>query len=107
MKLGVDVGLGSRPIELEGDSVTPSKRSTAPNFWPMSIVVQMAGWIKMPLGMELGLGQGDIVLDGDPAPPKKGYSPPNFRPMFIVDKRLNGSICHLVRRYASAQTTLC
>jgi len=52
----------------------------------------------MPLGMEVGLGPGDIVLDGDPVPPKRGTTP-NFRPMFIVAKGLDGSICHLVRRY--------
>jgi len=46
----------------------PRKGSTAPNFWPMSIVAQTAGWIKMPLGTEVGLSPG-VVLDGDPAPP--------------------------------------
>jgi len=41
-------------------------------------------------------------------PSPKGAQPlPNFRPIPVVDKRLDGSRCHLVRRYASAQATLC
>jgi len=73
---------------------------------------QTVGRIKMKLGRQAGLGSGHIVLDGDPAPPpearlKKGVEPPNFRPMSIVAKRLHGSRCHLVWRYASAQATLC
>jgi len=32
--------------------------------------------------------------------------PPNFRPMFIVAKRLDGSRCHLVWRWASTYATL-
>jgi len=35
-------------------------------------------------------------------PPKKGAQPPNFQPMSIVAKWLDGSRCHLVRRYARA-----
>jgi len=35
-------------------------------------------------------------------PPKRGTAP-NFRSMSVVDKRLDGSRCHLVRRQASAQ----
>jgi len=31
----------------------------------------------------------------------------DFRPMSVVRKRLDGSICHLVRRSASAKATLC
>jgi len=55
----------------------------------------------MPLGMEIGLGLGHIVLNGDPPPlPKKGAQPSNFRPMSVVAKRLDGSRCHLVRRYS-------
>ena len=69
---------------------------------------QTVGWIKMPLCLEVGLGSGHIVIDGDPLPPKKEHSPrPNFRPMSVVVKRLDGSRCHLVGRYASAQATLC
>jgi len=50
----------------------------------------------MPLGMEVGLGRGHIVLGGDSAPPKRGTTAPNFRLMSIVNKRLDGSRCHLV-----------
>jgi len=61
----------------------------------------------MTLGMEIGLGPVHIVLDGDPAPPlQKGGRAPNFCPVSIVAKRLDGSRCHLVQRYASAQATL-
>ena len=58
--------------------------------------------------MEVGLDVGHIVLGGDAAPsPKMGTAAPNFRPMHVVAKRLGGSRCHLLRRYASAQATLC
>jgi len=60
----------------------------------------------MPLGMEVGLGLGDIVLHGVPVPEEKGTAP-NFRPNAIVAKRLDGSRCHLIRRWLSAQATLC
>jgi len=39
--------------------------------------------------------------------PERAQQPPTFRSMFIVAKRLDGSRCHLVQRYASAQATLC
>jgi len=76
---------------------------------------QTVGWIKMKLGVQVGLGPGRIVLDGDPAPSLKGeQQPPHFRnlrynarSMSIVDKRLDGSTCHLVGRQASALVTLC
>ena len=57
------------------------------------------GWMDQDdIGMEVGLDPGHIVLDGDPAPPpkKKRTAPPNFWPMSVVDKRLDGSRCHLV-----------
>jgi len=61
----------------------------------------------MKLRMQVGLGPGQIVLDGDPAPPPpKGGGAPNFWPIFVA-KRLDGSRCHLVRRYATAQAALC
>ena len=60
---------------------------------------QTVGQIKMPLG----LGPGHIVLYGDPAPTQRGI--PNFWPMSVVTKWLDGSKCHLVRRYALAQAT--
>jgi len=67
---------------------------------------QTVGWIKMKLGVEVGLRPGHIVLDGDPAPPPKSGTDPNFWPMYVVAKRLDGSRCHLVGRYASVQATL-
>jgi len=64
MPLGTElVGLGLGDIVLDGDPAPP-KRGIAPTFQPMSVVVNMAGWIKMPLGAKVGLGPGDIVLDG-------------------------------------------
>jgi len=42
-----------------------------------------------------------------PSSPSPNGHIPNFRPMSVVAKRLDGSICHLVRRKASAPTTLC
>jgi len=82
MKLGKEVGLGPGHIVLDGDSAPSPQKGTQqpPSFWPMSIVVKTARWIKMPLGMEVGLGPGDIVLDGDPAPfpPKRATAPPPF-----------------------------
>jgi len=39
--------------------------------------------------------------------PLKRAQPPTFRPMFVVAKQLDGSRCHLVRRYALPQATLC
>ena len=38
--------------------------------------------------------------------PKMGTAAPNLRPMYVVAKRLNGSRCHLLRRYAAAPATL-
>ena len=51
---------------------------TPPNFWPVSIVAKMTGWMKTPLATEVDLGPGHIVLDGVPAPPKGNSSPPIF-----------------------------
>jgi len=96
MKLGMQVGLGSGHIVLDGDPAAPPQRGTAPPQFSAHICCgQMAAWIKMSLGMELALGPGDFVLDGDPAlPSPKGSRalPPNFffRPMFIAAKRLDG-----------------
>jgi len=53
----------------------------------------------MKRGMEVGLGAaGHTVLDRDSAPPKGAQQPPTFWPKSIVAKRLDGSMCHLVRR---------
>jgi len=103
MPLGMELSLGPCHIVLDGDPAPPpQKRRHTPTFGPCLIVYcgQTAGWIKMPLGMDVGLSPGHIVLDRDPAPR-------NFWPMSVVAKRLDGSRCHLVWRYASAQATLC
>jgi len=104
MKLGVEVGLGPGHIVLDGDPAPP-KAAQPPIFGPC--LLWPNGWIKMPLGTEVGLGPGFIVLDGDPALPKKGHSTPTFQPISIVAKQLDGSRCHLVWKYTSAQATLC
>ena len=101
MKLGVEVGLGSDHLVLDGDPAPPPQKGHSPQLLAHVHCGQMAGWIKMPLGTEVGLGQGDIVLDGDPgrSPHKKGgTAPPNFWSMFMVVKRLNGLGCYLVWR---------
>jgi len=41
----------------------------------------------MKLGTEVGLSPGHIVL-----------ASPNFRPISVVDRRLDGSRCHMVQR---------
>ena len=113
MKLGVQVGHGPGQIVLDGDPAPPPQKGQSPQFSAHICCGQMAGWIKMALGMEAGLGPGHIVLDGDPAPlPQKGAESagdprPNLRPIFIVAKRLDASRCFFVRRWASAQVTLC
>jgi len=75
----------------------PPKRGKVTPFPPIFLAHaccgQTAGWIKMPFGMEVGLGSGHTVLDGDPTP----KTALNFRPMSVVDKRLDGSRCHLVQ----------
>ena len=68
MKLGMDVGLGSGHIVLDGNPAAPPKRGTAPNFLPMSVVSN--GWMHE-----------DTTWYGA-----------------IVAKRLDGSRCRLVGR---------
>jgi len=102
---------GSRPRfrRLCVSSLPQKVGRSLPQFSAHVYCGQTAGWIKMALGIGVGLSPGDFVLDGDPAPsPKRGRSPlHNFRPISIVAKRLDGSRCHMVWRYVSAQGTLC
>jgi len=94
--LGMEVGLGSGHIVLNGNSApAPQKRSQRPPIFGPFLLWQNGGWIKMPLGTEEGLGPGDNVLDGDPAPrpPKEGAHTPNFRPMSIVATVVHLSYC--------------
>ena len=62
MPTGMEVGLSSGDIVLDGDPALPSQKSGTAT--------------KMPLGTEVGLRPGDIVLDGDPPVPRKGDSIP-------------------------------
>ena len=95
-----EVGLDPGSIVLDGDPAPFPKRSTLPNFWPISVVAKMARWLMMPLCREVWLGQGDIVLDGTELTPKeRAQQPPTFRLMSTVAKWLDGSICYLVRKW--------
>jgi len=105
--LGTEVGLNLGDIVLDGDAALPPLKRHSPQFSANVRCGQMAGWTKMPLGMMVGLGPGDLCLKGTQLPQKKGTAPPNFWPMSIVTKRLDGSRCHLVRRWASVRDTLC
>jgi len=81
---------------------------------------QTVGRIKMKLAVQVGLIPSHIVLDVDPGPPpQRGTAAPSptiFGPYldhiyqytcwYIVAKWLDGSRCHLVWKYASAQVTL-
>ena len=42
MKLGVEVGLGSGHIVLDGDPAAPQQGHNSPNFRPMSIVAKQS-----------------------------------------------------------------
>ena len=96
MPLGMDVGLGSGDIVLDGDpTLPPQKRgqSPPPQFSARFYCDQTAGCIKMPLGgMEVGFSPGDFVLDGDPAPL-------NFRRMFIIVIVISLEHCTMHSRY--------
>jgi len=72
-------------------------------LWPNGWMDQDATWHR---GRPRPWPQ--CVRWGPSPPPKKSdTTAPNFRPMCIVAKLLDGSRCHLVRRKASAQATLC
>jgi len=76
MPLGVEVGLSTGDIVLDGSPASPERGSaTSPRFSANVYCNQTARWIKMPLGAEVGLGPGLIVLDGDRAPPKEAQQP--------------------------------
>ena len=60
---------------------------------------QTVRWIKMKLG-RIVLEMNQLHL------PQRGTAR-NYRPIFVVAKRLDGLICHLVWRLASAQATFC
>ena len=79
MTLGMEVGLGSGHIVLNGAQLFLPQKGHSPRFSVHIYCGQTAEWIKTALGMEVGLGLDDIVWDGDSAPPeKKAQPPPNF-----------------------------
>jgi len=74
---GMEVGLGSGHIVLDGNPATLPKNGQSRQFSAHFYCGETAGCIKMPLGMDVGFSPDDFVLNGDPAsPPKKGRSPP-------------------------------
>jgi len=88
MKLGMQVGLGTGHIVLDGTPGPPTPTGHShPQFSAHICCGRMARWIKMPLGRKISLDPGDIVLDGDPAPlPQKGTEPPIFGPCLLWPK---------------------
>jgi len=63
----MEVGLGPGHIVLDGDSVIPSQRGTAPPLIFSPYLLWSNGWLDQEsTWLEVGLGPGDIVLDGDP-----------------------------------------
>jgi len=109
MKLGVRVGLGPGHILVDVDPTPPPAKGHSAPFSAHICCDQMAAWIKIPLGREIGFGPSDIVLDGRTQFPfpKNEAEPPIFGPYLLWPaKRLHGSRCHLVWRYASAEATL-
>jgi len=101
MQLGMEVGLGSGDIVLDGDPATPHGKghSSLPHFSAHVYCGQTAGWIRIPLGKEVGLGPGEcnIVLDGDSAPPPLSGKDPNFGGVNISQQRFNQSPRNLAR----------
>jgi len=94
MALGMEVGLGSGHIVLDGDTAPlPKKRGRAPQFLAGVYCGQTAGWIETPLGTEVDLGPGHFVLDGFSAIGERGTADPSFRPMTIVATVAHLSYC--------------
>jgi len=83
MALGVEVGLGSDHIAVDGDSAPLPKKGQSPQFSAHLYCGQTAGCIKMPLGVEVGLSPGDCVRWGPNPLPKRGQSPPIFGPCLL------------------------
>jgi len=61
MALGMEVGLGSDHIALDGDPATSQKRGQSPPIFGPFLLV--------------GLGPGDVLLDAVAVPPKRGTAP--------------------------------
>jgi len=67
MALGMEVGVSSGDVMLDGDAVPLPKKGQSPQFSANEYCGQTAAWIMMPLATEGGVGLCDIVLDGDPS----------------------------------------
>jgi len=90
MPLGMEVGLGSDYIVLDGDrAALPENGGEPPSLFSAHFYSdQTAGCIKMPLGMEVGLSPRDFVSDGDPVPSsKRGRRPSIFGPCLSPPNR--------------------
>jgi len=99
-----------RPYCKMGTQLHRPERGTAPLppiFGPS--LLWSNGWMDQDaLGTEVGLSPDHIMLDGDPKTQlRKGHNNPSHFGRCIVDRRLDRSGYHLVRRQASAQITLC
>jgi len=98
-EVGVEVGLGPGHIVLDGDTapIPPKRGRAAPQFSAHLYCGQTAGCIKMPLGIQVGFSPDHCVRWGPSSLSKKGRSP-QFSAHVYYGQRLNGSLCHLVRR---------
>ena len=112
MPHGREIGPGPGDIVLDGDleSAPPKRAQQSPStsdpclLWPNGWTDQNATWYRgrpwpRPHYLRWGLKNSSL-------PPKKSTTS-NFWPISVVAKLLNGSRCHLLRRQALAQTTLC
>jgi len=89
MALGMEAGLGSVHIVIDGDTAPLPKtggRTPPPQFSAHLYCGQTDGCIKMPLGTEVGIGlrKRHCVRCGPRYPQKKGTPPTQFWPMCIV-----------------------
>jgi len=104
MPLGIDVGLGTGDIVLDGDLAPPLEKMGAmqpPLFgrrllWTNGWMDQDATWYEGRPGPRRC-----CVIWEPSSPPKKktkgDTEAPTFRPMSVLAKRLDGLRCHLVR----------
>jgi len=101
MAFGMEVGLDPGHIVLDGDqSPPPPKKGAPPIFgsyllWPNGWIDQDTTWYggrprPRPHCVRWGLSSTHV---------KRGTASPNCRPICVVAKRLDGSRCHLLRRY--------
>jgi len=89
MPLGMEVGLGTGDIVLDGDRALQKKTHSPHPILAQVYCGQTALWIKIPLGTDVNLGSGDVVLDAVTVARTRG-TVPSFRPMSIVAKLLDG-----------------